>query len=82
MSCDADEKLDFIEAIPPHSICMDSGVYLLGNMEPVVQQLPALGYKSRYDDVGCSFDELGFGLYATVQTVEAVTVLRRRYYDQ
>ncbi len=80
LSYDEDDKLEFIEAYPP---CMPTyqGIELFGELTLVLRQLEAAGHMLKADDVGYSCEQLGFALFAPMQTIEAVSVYRRGYYD-
>lgn len=79
---DAEDRLEFIEAIPPRCIPVYHGVELMDDLATVFRRLAKLGYEPRYDNEGYLFDELGFALYAPMETVEGVSAYRRGYYDQ
>ncbi|MBI5028896.1 MAG: hypothetical protein HZB51_00025 [Chloroflexi bacterium] len=81
LSYDANERLEFIEAIPPECIPIYDNIELMGDLEGIIKRLTEIGYNSRYDKGGYFVDELGFALYAPMEKIEAVSIYRSGYYE-
>jgi len=82
LSFDPGGRLEFIELAPPARVRY-LGVELLAgqNLSEVISALLAQGLEGARDEVGIDYPTAGFGLYAPDETLEAVSVYRRGYYD-
>ncbi len=78
---DESDRLEFIEAFEPCDPIFD-GVRLLDhNLGAVLGRLGELGHSYRCHDKGYDFEGLGFVLYVPLESIEAVSIYRRGYYD-
>ena len=78
---DTSDRLICIEAFGTCPIYYQHVPLLKGSKNQVLDQLAATGLSMRFDD-GYFFDEAGFTLYAPGESVEAVTVYQKGYYDE
>ncbi len=78
---DKDDKLVFIEAVPPCNPIYTDIQLLRGTYQAVLTKLAKLGHTAVCDDQAYNFGELGFSLYVPSQ-LEGVSIYRQGYYDE
>ena len=81
LNYDDDDKLEFVEAIHPSNPTYDGITFIGRKPDAVYQEMINRGVKTIQDDVGYDFPDLGFGIYVREDTVEAVSIYRKGYYD-
>jgi hypothetical protein len=81
LNYDENDKLEFIEAFLPANPIYDNITFLGRQPDAVHQDMISKGMTAIQDDVGYDFPDLGFGIYVREDTVEAVSIYRKGYYD-
>jgi hypothetical protein len=79
---DTADRLEFIEGFGSCPIYYQNVACLRRDAQEVLQALAKLGLTSRYENQLHIFDDGGFALYVPDDTVLAVSVFRRGYYDE
>lgn len=81
LNYDDNDKLEFIETILPSNPIYNGITFLGRKPDDVYHEITSKGYSAIKDDVGYDFPDLGFGIYVREDTVEAVSIYRKGYYD-
>jgi hypothetical protein len=77
---DSNDLLEFIEAFNPCDVTFQGNSFLNLELSQAITMMENLGFTPTLDAEGCK--DVGFGLYAPIETVEGVSIYQRGYYDE
>jgi hypothetical protein len=79
---DSKDTLKCIMGYGSSPIHYDNVILMDRSLRDVLDELTTLGLRARYDDEGHWVDDAGFVIYAQDNTVKAITVYRKGYYEE